>query len=168
MKKGKIEWEIRSDWLLRFVFTRLFVSPARSLSSSPPPSLFCLFLGLSNCTSQNGISRKEIGGGRGGCGWKGGIDGTGVGTEELHTWFPSSPWSEAFLAMRVHRSARPPACRMVSRWQSCPIMRALWDSQTKGRQKLLKEEYSTTEELALTGLATLNWLFLFFSFFPTD
>ena len=54
------------------------------LSVQLVPSLsFCLFIGLPNCTSHNGISRKEIGG-DGGYRWKG-IGETGVGTEELHT-----------------------------------------------------------------------------------
>lgn len=82
--------------------------------------------------------RREIGWGVRGRDRKG-PGGKGMETEELHTWFPPSPWSEVFRAMLV-RAARPPARRVESRWQSCPIMRALWDSRSRRIRRMEKVE----------------------------
>jgi hypothetical protein len=93
------EWgreSLRAVWHLWFVFIWLLFAPFAL------PILFGLFIGRPNCTSWNEISGKRIGWGARG------RDRKGVETEELHTWFPPSPWSEAFRAMRVRTSARPP------------------------------------------------------------
>lgn len=83
-------------------FHSIVVRSARSF-----PILSGLFIGRPNCTSWNEISGKRIGWGMRGRDRKG-PGRKGVETEELHTWFPPSPWSETFRAMRRARtSARP-------------------------------------------------------------
>lgn len=158
-EKREIEREIRGGWLPRYVFTELFVSPARPspplsfsfLSSSSPslPSFFsCLFVGLPNCTQRNrGFPRKEIGGGR--FRWK------GIGGTErnfIHD-FPRVPeakhfWQCALIEAHGHRPAAWYLADKVA--QSCVHYEI---QRTKGR-----ERDTECSQVGITSQQTLNLL----------
>lgn len=94
-RKSKFWRDLPVIWHLWFVFIRLLFAPFAL------PILFSLFIGRPNCMSWNEISGEEKSDEEREVEIERDQGGKGMETEELHTWFPPSPWSEVFRAMLV-------------------------------------------------------------------